>query len=209
MCHEEFSISGGTSRRVGRRPRSARDRSWTTPAIAALKKEVIQLKVALADQSAGSRFFQRCLAKSRGSSPQQRKQWRSGIYDYITEVMPSLQGKLSVERMCMLAQVSRAGFYRWLREEAAACRRDCGPGSDSGDSRRAPSPVRIPAHHGRTSPSRHGGESQACFADDARRQSAGDSQTEVRLARPIHGIHLRYFSIWRSEWNSLRRTSCG
>jgi putative transposase len=28
--------------------------------------------------------------------------------------MPSLQGKLSVERMCMLAQVSRAGFYRWL-----------------------------------------------------------------------------------------------
>jgi putative transposase len=30
--------------------------------------------------------------------------------------MPSLQGKLSVERMCMLAQVSRAGFYRWLRK---------------------------------------------------------------------------------------------
>jgi len=29
--------------------------------------------------------------------------------------MPSLQGKLSVERMCMLAQVSRAGFYRWLQ----------------------------------------------------------------------------------------------
>lgn len=29
-------------------------------------------------------------------------------------MMPSVQGKLSVERMCMLAQVSRAGFYRWL-----------------------------------------------------------------------------------------------
>ena len=29
-------------------------------------------------------------------------------------MMPSLQGKLSVERMCALAQVSRAGFYRWL-----------------------------------------------------------------------------------------------
>lgn len=29
--------------------------------------------------------------------------------------MPSLQGKLSVERMCGLAQVSRAGFYRWLQ----------------------------------------------------------------------------------------------
>lgn len=31
--------------------------------------------------------------------------------------MPSLQGKLSVERMCMLAQVSRAGFYRWLKRK--------------------------------------------------------------------------------------------
>jgi transposase InsO family protein len=27
-----------------------------------------------------------------------------------------MQGKLSVERMCTLAQVSRAGFYRWLRK---------------------------------------------------------------------------------------------
>ena len=30
--------------------------------------------------------------------------------------MPSLQGKLSVERMCTLAEVSRAGFYRWLHK---------------------------------------------------------------------------------------------
>ncbi len=30
--------------------------------------------------------------------------------------MPSLQGKLSVERMCVLAQVSRAGYYRWLQQ---------------------------------------------------------------------------------------------
>jgi transposase InsO family protein len=28
----------------------------------------------------------------------------------------SLQGNLSIERMCQLAQVSRAGFYRWLQE---------------------------------------------------------------------------------------------
>jgi putative transposase len=27
-----------------------------------------------------------------------------------------LQGNLSIERMCQLAQVSRAGFYRWLQE---------------------------------------------------------------------------------------------
>ena len=29
----------------------------------------------------------------------------------------SLQGRLSVERMCILAEVSRAGFYRWLKAE--------------------------------------------------------------------------------------------
>ena len=36
-------------------------------------------------------------------------------------MLSSLQGKLSVERMCTLAQVSRGGFYRWLkRKEPAA-----------------------------------------------------------------------------------------
>ncbi len=30
-------------------------------------------------------------------------------------MLSSLQGKLSVERMCTLTQVSRAGFYRWLK----------------------------------------------------------------------------------------------
>ena len=31
----------------------------------------------------------------------------------------ALQGNLSVERMCQLAEVSRAGFYRSLREGSA------------------------------------------------------------------------------------------
>src|SRR3954447_14283018 len=34
--------------------------------------------------------------------------------------MPSLQDKLTVERMCMLAEVSRAGFYRWLEKKEPA-----------------------------------------------------------------------------------------
>ena len=29
-----------------------------------------------------------------------------------------LQGRLSIERMCQLAQVSRAGFYRYLESRA-------------------------------------------------------------------------------------------
>src|SRR4051794_21055756 len=32
-------------------------------------------------------------------------------------MMPPVQGKLTVERMCTLAQVSRAGFYRWLQRK--------------------------------------------------------------------------------------------
>jgi hypothetical protein len=40
--------------------------------------------------------------------------WRDGVYDQIQEMMP-LQGSLSIERMCQLARVSRAGFYRSLQ----------------------------------------------------------------------------------------------
>ena len=40
--------------------------------------------------------------------------WRHRIYDEIRARM-RLQGTLSVERMCQLTQVSRAGFYRYLR----------------------------------------------------------------------------------------------
>ena len=96
-------------------------------------------------------------------------------------MMPSLQGKLSVERMCSLAQVSRTGFYRWLANTEPAAEETRRPCSHSGDCVRAPPPLRIPPHYGRTSASRHGGESQARSADDAGRQPARDPQTKVRL----------------------------
>lgn len=35
-------------------------------------------------------------------------------------MMPSVQGKLTVDRMCMLAEVSRASFYRWLQKKEPA-----------------------------------------------------------------------------------------
>jgi hypothetical protein len=59
-------------------------------------------------------IFERCLAKNR-DSPEQRREWREGIYDQVREVM-SIQGRLSIERMCVLAMVSRAGFYRSLQK---------------------------------------------------------------------------------------------
>jgi hypothetical protein len=66
--------------------------------------------------NAGGGFFSRCLAKSRGSRPAEHETWRDGIYDQIRELM-SMQGKLGIERMCRLAGVSRAGFYRSLQEQ--------------------------------------------------------------------------------------------
>jgi len=61
-------------------------------------------------------IFQRCLAKSRGSTPEERRNWRDGIYDQMREVM-SLQGSLSIERLCELTRVSRASFYRSFRDK--------------------------------------------------------------------------------------------
>src|SRR5215471_14048077 len=61
----------------------------------------------------GSGFFHGCLAKSRGSTPAEQQLWRDDIYDQVREVM-SRQGSLSIERMCQLVAVSRAGFYPTL-----------------------------------------------------------------------------------------------
>jgi putative transposase len=62
----------------------------------------------------GSGFFQRRLAANRKSRPQEQRIWQADIYEYIRGVV-SLQGSLGIERMCHLAGVSRAGFYRHLR----------------------------------------------------------------------------------------------
>ena len=74
-------------------------------------------------------FFKGALQKVEARRQKSRKLWRDGIYDQIREVM-SLQGSLSIERMCQLAQVSRAGFYRSLQEQNTGRRRD---GSAIGD----------------------------------------------------------------------------
>ncbi len=80
-----------------------------------LRKEVSRLKRVLAEKVLEVAFFQRCLAQRRGATPAERQGWRAGIYDQIRDVM-SRQGGLRIERMCQLAPVSRAGFYRSLQE---------------------------------------------------------------------------------------------
>jgi hypothetical protein len=53
-------------------------------------------------------FFKGALQKAEAR--RQGKLWRNGIYDEIRELM-HLQGNLSIETMCGLAQVSRAGLF--------------------------------------------------------------------------------------------------
>ena len=119
----ELKVSRGIlylwrDKQEGRPPASKRPGPVVdSPAIAALKKEVVELKVALADKALEADFFKGALQRIEDRRRKQRKQWRSGIYGYIAEMMPSLQGKLSVERMCALAQVSRAGFLPVASEE--------------------------------------------------------------------------------------------
>jgi putative transposase len=60
--------------------------------------------------------------------PAERRAWRDGVYTVIEAMTPALpQGQLTVERMCRLAGVSRAGYYRhWAasapRQEETAIR---------------------------------------------------------------------------------------
>src|SRR5207249_3304644 len=86
---------------------------------------------ALADRSAaaqggpataGPGFFQASLAAYRGVTAAQRRAWRDGVFAGI-QAMTRPQGEgpaavRSVERMCALAGVSRASYYRgWARSE--------------------------------------------------------------------------------------------
>ena len=69
---------------------------------------------------AGTRFFRECLAKGQGKSSDERREWRQCIYAEIRSRVQS-QGELSIQRMCELAGVSRASFYRhWEEREPDA-----------------------------------------------------------------------------------------
>ena len=77
------------------------------------RKQVQQLKRLLGQKVMEVDFLKGCLAKNRGSAPGEQRAWRDSIYDQIRGLM-SLQGSMTVERMCELGPVSRAGFYRFL-----------------------------------------------------------------------------------------------
>lgn len=65
-----------------------------------------------------NRFFQTRLTASRGTAPEARTDFRPGVYEQIRQV-GGQQGELTVERMCTLAAVSRASYYRHLGPQPA------------------------------------------------------------------------------------------
>src|SRR5215470_16269040 len=102
-----------------RGPRARRRSSTSEYARGCLPKRKPTAQAAAGGEDPGIGFFQRCLAKSRGSTPEERRNWRDGIFEQIREVM-LLQGSLTIERMCHLVQVSRRSFYRSLKEQQPA-----------------------------------------------------------------------------------------
>ena len=80
-----------------------------------LRREIDKLKRLLANKTFEVDFFRTALQKVEA------RRRNSGISGEQVSTMRSetpLQGSLSVERMCKLGQVSRAGFYRYLQARA-------------------------------------------------------------------------------------------
>ena len=96
--------------------------------VATARKRIAELERKIGQQQVGTGFFSASLAASRGSTPAERRAWRAGVYAVIEAMTsPRPQGELTVERMCVLAGVSRAGYYRhWAasapRQEETAVR---------------------------------------------------------------------------------------
>jgi transposase-like protein len=81
----------------------------------ALRRELNRIKRLLADKAVEVDFFKGAL--QRVEARRQRSNASGERASTGKSEMP-LQGSLSIERMCQLAQVSRAGFYRYLKGRA-------------------------------------------------------------------------------------------
>jgi putative transposase len=82
-----------------------------------LRREIGKLKRLLADKMVEVDFFRGALQKVEA---RRQRTDISGEKASTTKFEMPLQGSLSIERMCQLAQVSRAGFYRFLQNQAPA-----------------------------------------------------------------------------------------
>ena len=65
-------------------------------------------------QADGSGFFKTSLRTSQGSSVESRRGWRREVYGVIQATLSFEGAGLTIEEQCRSAEVSRAGFYRYL-----------------------------------------------------------------------------------------------
>jgi putative transposase len=80
-----------------------------------LRREIDRFKRLLANKTAEVDFFRAALQKVEA---RRQSSGISGEQASTIQSVTPLQGSLSVERMCQLVQVSRAGFYRHLQMRA-------------------------------------------------------------------------------------------
>ena len=108
----------GVSRRVLYAWRDRMEQASSSPGRSReliLRKQILKLKRLLANKTLEMDFFRHALQRVGARRRQNFHPCSDkGIYDEIRARMP-LQGSIGVERMCQLAEVSRAGFYRYLR----------------------------------------------------------------------------------------------
>ena len=107
------------------------------------RDEIAKLKIGLGRQNPGKRFFSKCLAQGQGGTSAGHRNWRLSIYDVIRSRAQE-QGSLGMERMCQLAGVSRASYYRNLGSSGSGRGGNGGEGGDPGSGAAAPSPLRLP-----------------------------------------------------------------
>ena len=76
--------------------------------------------------AARPRFFSASLAACQGRHAGERRAWRDGVYAVIQAMTACRKASSAIERMCRLAGVSRAGYYRhWQPRRRARRRRRC------------------------------------------------------------------------------------
>ncbi len=127
------------------------------------------------------------------------RRWRECIYAEIRERMRA-QGELSIQRMCELAGVSRASFYRnWERREPAAAETELRGRSAAAGA--GASILRLSANCSAVAAGRICCGSQESAAPDARRQPAGHPPAESSWSPPTPTTASRCGPTWRSIWN--------
>src|SRR5579863_1087420 len=72
-----------------------------------------KLERKIGQQTAGDRFFKKVLATHRGTAGVGGRAWKPAVYGQIQEQARG-EADMSIEGMCSLSKVSRAGYYRFL-----------------------------------------------------------------------------------------------